>query len=79
MGKNNINLLVPEGQFGTRHHGGKDHASARYIFTKLSKVSRAIFPQDDDHLYKYVIDDGQEAEPEYYLPIIPMVPLLHLN
>lgn len=35
VGSNNINLLIPDGQFGTRLLGGKDSASARYIFTKL--------------------------------------------
>jgi DNA topoisomerase-2 len=44
VGSNNINLLVPNGQFGSRNSGGKDHASARYIFTELSKVTRCIFP-----------------------------------
>lgn len=35
VGSNNINLLMPIGQFGTRLQGGKDAASARYIFTSL--------------------------------------------
>ena len=35
VGSNNINLLQPIGQFGTRLHGGKDAASPRYIFTAL--------------------------------------------
>lgn len=35
VGSNNINLLRPEGQFGTRLSGGKDAASPRYIFTWL--------------------------------------------
>jgi len=35
VGSNNINLLLPIGQFGTRLQGGKDAASARYIFTQL--------------------------------------------
>ncbi|KAF6168380.1 hypothetical protein GIB67_018220 [Kingdonia uniflora] len=33
VGSNNINLFQPNGQFGTRHQGGKDHASARYMPT----------------------------------------------
>lgn len=44
VGSNNINLLMPNGQFGSRNLGGKDHASGRYIFTKLSKVTRYLFP-----------------------------------
>ena len=30
VGSNNINLLFPSGQFGTRLQGGKDAASARW-------------------------------------------------
>lgn len=44
-GSNNIPLLFPSGQFGTRHEGGKDYASPRYIFTRLSHLTRLIFPQ----------------------------------
>lgn len=41
-GSNNVNLLYPSGQFGTRRMGGKDHASARYIFTRLEKIAREL-------------------------------------
>ena len=40
VGSNNINLLKPIGQFGTRLAGGKDAASARYIFTMMSDLTR---------------------------------------
>jgi DNA topoisomerase-2 len=73
VGSNNINLLEPIGQFGSRNMGGKDHASARYIFTSLNPVTRFIFREEDDHLLKYLDDDGMIVEPEWYLPIIPMV------
>ena len=73
VGSNNINLLMPKGQYGSRGSGGKDAASVRYIFTNLNKVTRYLFPEPDDHLYKYLEDDGQSVEPEFYLPIIPMV------
>ncbi len=59
VGSNNINYLMPNGQFGSRNMGGKDHASARYIFTNLNKVSRMIYPEADDHTLNYVEDDGQ--------------------
>lgn len=73
VGSNNINLLMPNGQFGSRNLGGKDHASARYIFTELNRVTRAIFPEPDDHTLTYVEDDGQVVEPQFYMPILPMV------
>jgi DNA topoisomerase-2 len=73
VGSNNINLLLPNGQFGTRTSGGKDSASARYIFTKLSPVTRILFPKDDDLLLDYLNEDGQRIEPTWYMPIIPTV------
>ena len=71
MGSNNINLLEPNGQFGTRLHGGDDSASERYIFTQLNPLTRSIFPEADDAVLHYVSDDGTPVEPEYYVPIIP--------
>ena len=35
VGSNNINLLMPIGQFGTRLTGGKDPASARFTLVKF--------------------------------------------
>ena len=58
VGSNNINLLEPNGQFGTRLHGGDDSASERYIFTLLNKMTRSIFPEADDAVLKYLDDDG---------------------
>lgn len=72
VGSNNINLLAPCGQFGTRLMGGKDAASPRYIFTKLEEITRLIFHPDDDDLLDYLEEDGQSIEPAYYMPIIPM-------
>lgn len=71
VGSNNINLLVPNGQFGTRLQGGDDSASERYIFTMLNSITRSIFPSVDDAVLDYVNDDGTIVEPEYYVPIIP--------
>jgi DNA topoisomerase-2 len=71
VGSNNINLLEPLGQFGTRLQGGDDSASERYIFTHLNPLTRAIFPEADDAVLSYLDDDGTIVEPEYYVPIIP--------
>jgi DNA topoisomerase II len=73
VGSNNINLLYPSGQFGSRIKGGKDSASPRYIFTCLEKITRLIYPDQDDPILKYLDDDGTQVEPIYYVPIIPMV------
>jgi DNA topoisomerase-2 len=71
VGSNNIHLLEPNGQFGTRLHGGDDSASERYIFTKLNPLTRFIFPEADDAILDYLNDDGEMVEPEFYVPIIP--------
>lgn len=73
VGSNNINLLVPSGQFGTRLQGGNDSASERYIFTYLSKATRLLYPAADDAVLSYLDDDGTRVEPQFYAPIIPMV------
>ena len=71
-GSNNINLLEPCGQFGTRLMGGKDASQTRYIFTKLTKYARKIFDPKDDAILNYLDDDGRSIEPDFYMPTLPM-------
>ena len=75
VGSNNINLLMPNGQFGTRLAGGQDSASERYIFTALTPITRVIYPAVDDSsaVIDYINDDGTIVEPHHYLPVIPMI------
>ena len=73
VGSNNMNLLEPSGQFGTRLAGGKDAASSRYIFTRLAPWTKTIFDPTDNSVLKYVVDDGQQVEPEFYSPVLPMI------
>jgi len=73
VGSNNIAYLYRDGQFGSRCYGGKDAANARYIFTKLGPLTRYLFPDEDDVLLTYTLDDGDRVEPDYYVPIIPMI------
>ncbi len=74
VGSNNISLLMPNGQFGTRLKGGKDHASERYIFTMLNTtITKNLFIDADRNVLNRLDDDGTLVEPEYYAPIIPMI------
>jgi len=73
VGSNNINILTPNGQFGTRLQGGKDAASPRYIFTEISKLAIKIFKTKDINVLINQSEDGIDIEPEYYAPIIPMI------
>lgn len=73
VGSNNINLLLPNGQFGTRIQGGKDSASPRYIHTQLNPIVTQLFPSDDFDTLDHMDDDGMKIEPVHYVPIIPMI------
>lgn len=79
VGSNNINLLMPNGQFGTRIMGGHDAASPRYIHTELNKIVDLIYPKVDFKLLEFNDDDGILVEPKYYVPIIPMVLVNGMN
>ena len=72
-GSNNLNLLEPCGQFGTRLMGGKDASQTRYIFTRLTPEARNVFDPRDDAILTYLDDDGRSIEPEFYMPTMPMV------
>ena len=65
VGSNNINLLEPCGQFGTRLMGGKDASQTRYIFTRLTSEARKLFDPKDDA--------GRSIEPDFYMPTLPMI------
>jgi len=67
VGTNNLNLLAPIGQFGSRLLGGEDASSPRYIFTNLEKYTRDIFPSDDDDVLEYLVDDNKQVEPRSVL------------
>jgi hypothetical protein len=57
----------------SRSMGGKDAASPRYIFTKLTKEAQLIFRKIDNNIVNNQEEDGMPIEPEYYAPIIPMI------
>lgn len=73
VGSNNINILYPDGQFGSRLQGGKDSASPRYIYTCLEKLSRKIFIDHDFDILEQQYEDGSVIEPTWYGPILPMI------
>lgn len=73
VGSNNINILKPNGQFGTIIKGGKDAASPRYIWTMFEILTSKIFMEKDLPILNQQNDDGLPIEPEFYAPIIPMI------
>jgi DNA topoisomerase-2 len=69
-GMNNMNLFIPSGQFGSRLT--KEPGAGRYIFTELSPYFRQLFKKEDDCILKALLSDGEEIEPETYIPLLPM-------
>lgn len=73
VGSNNVNLLEPCGQLGSRIMGGKDASQPRYIFTKLTPQARHLYDPRDDPILEYLDDDGKRIEPDHFVPIVPTV------
>ena len=73
VGANNLNLLRPNGQFGTRLQGGKDASSPRYIFTQLEAITDVVFRKEDAGILEHLDDDGMVVEPRMYYPTVPLL------
>jgi DNA topoisomerase-2 len=65
--------LLGVGQFGSRH--GDKAGSARYISVRLSPLVKSVFPPADRWFLPYVFEDGERAEPQYFVPVVPMAAL----
>lgn len=72
MGSNNINLLHPQGMFGTRL-ATNDAGSPRYIHTFLTEIGDRLFPPANDVVLTYLLDNMKPIEPEHYVPVIPFL------
>lgn len=71
-GTNNIPLLQPLGQFGSRMDA-KKKTSGRYIFTAPQIILPFIFRMEDKSLLTYRYEENIKIEPVTFLPIIPMI------
>jgi DNA topoisomerase-2 len=80
VGANNLPLLLPLSQFGSRVSGGKDCGAPRYIKTKLNKdLVNALFRTEDDYVIEYTYDEGVCNEPVCYVPVAPFILLESLE
>lgn len=71
-GMSNLTLLLPMGQFGTRH--SHVAASAAYPNIKLNAPLHAhLFPPEDDDVLDYLVEEGESIEPVQYVSVIPTV------
>lgn len=71
VGGINVPYFFKGGQFGSRHND--EHAAGRYIKTGLLPHVNILYPPIDTQFYKTNLDDGEEIEPQYMVPIIPML------
>lgn len=72
IGSNNIPLFNSEASIGTREKLGKDASDPRYTEMAPSPLLPYMFRKEDACLYKYVMEEIYEAEPETFFPIIPI-------
>lgn len=72
VGSNNLPLFDAGGMYGTRVEGGKDRASPRYLFTRPLPYLKYIFRKEDEDILIRKEEEGEEIEPEFYLPVIPL-------
>lgn len=72
-GSNNIPYLYEDGAFGTRIANGGDAASPRYIFTKITVRARDIIRDISPNVLNYLTEENMVVEPEFYVPVLPMV------
>ena len=70
---NNIPILAPRGQYGTRYEMGDDASASRYIYTHPHALLHKIFRKEDRPILNHKIEEGTEVEPETYQPVIPFV------
>jgi len=71
VGSNNVNILEPDGNFGTRFI--KEASASRYIYTYLSPLAKYIFRKEDEPILDLQSFEGQLIEPKAYYPIVPLV------
>lgn len=70
---NNVNLLLPFGQFGSREKNGADHGNFHYLSVGLNPITMWIFLREDFSIQKRLRHLEMLIEPDVLLPIIPTV------
>lgn len=70
-GSNNMNLLSPDGQFGSRLD--KKPSASRYIKTQLHENFRILHRKEDDSIMEFNTSNGDKIEPKFFIPILPTV------
>jgi DNA topoisomerase-2 len=70
-GTNNIPLLQKKGNFGTRF--SQEASASRYIYTYGTQEFFELFKKDDTPILKHQFFEGQQIEPMFYVPSLPIL------
>lgn len=71
MGSNNINYLIPHGNFGCVSVHKAAHP--RYIHVTLNDLCRFIFRVEDTPILDTIIEEDKPIEPKWLAPIVPTI------
>ena len=69
----NLPLLQRAAQFGTRWTPASVHGASRYLRSLPHPLLPRVFPPADLSLLPRTVVDGARCEPEYFVPVIPLV------
>ena len=70
-GSNNMNLMYPEGNFGTRLI--PEASAGRYIYSYGTNEFFDVFSKDDNAILNHQTFEGNNIEPVFMLPKLPML------
>lgn len=73
VGSNNYPLVRGHGNFGTRFSGAGSAAAPRYTYCSISPISSELFMETDRDLCNPQVFEGTEIEPQYMMPIFPIL------
>ena len=71
IGSNNLNILYPSGNFGTRFE--PEASASRYIFTYKEKIFDKVFIKVDNNILINQEFEGTNIEPRFYVPSLPLI------
>lgn len=68
---NNMPILLGDGNFGSAFIPAA--SATRYIFAKMNPVMKSIFNKDDYENLDHQQFEGDDIEPRFYVPVVPMI------
>ena len=71
VGTNNLNILHPSGNFGTRFE--PEASAPRYIFSYKNKSFDTVFNKEDNNVINHQTFEGVDIEPRFFVPNIPLI------